>query len=100
MAALQYLESLRNDHPELSDWYTTLADLYQRKLWHQLSLKLEQFVALAVFQVFYRISPRFILILLFLGTSCDKLGVLRDLSFGVVVIDDKVRGVWFNKLKP
>ncbi|XP_049386999.1 26S proteasome non-ATPase regulatory subunit 13 homolog B [Solanum stenotomum] len=50
MAALQYLESLRNDHPELSDWYTTLADLYQRKLWHQLSLKLEQFVALAVFQ--------------------------------------------------
>lgn len=53
MAALQYLESLRNDHPELSDWYTTLADLYERKLWHQLSLKLEQFVALAVFQVLY-----------------------------------------------
>nr|XP_009788092.1 PREDICTED: 26S proteasome non-ATPase regulatory subunit 13 homolog A-like [Nicotiana sylvestris] len=49
MAALQYLESRRNDHPELSDWYNTLADLYQRKLWHQLSLKLEQFVALAVF---------------------------------------------------
>lgn len=51
MAALQYLESLRNAHPELSDWYNSLADLYQKKLWHQLTLKLEQFVALAVFQV-------------------------------------------------
>uniref|UniRef100_A0A5B6YJU7 PCI domain-containing protein n=1 Tax=Davidia involucrata TaxID=16924 RepID=A0A5B6YJU7_DAVIN len=50
MAALQYLDSLRNAHPELSDWYNTLADLYQKKLWHQLTLKLEQFVALAVFQ--------------------------------------------------
>ncbi|XP_057977402.1 26S proteasome non-ATPase regulatory subunit 13 homolog B [Malania oleifera] len=50
MAALQYLESLRNAHPELAEWYNTLADLYQRKLWHQLTLKLEQFVALAVFQ--------------------------------------------------
>ncbi|QHO40064.1 uncharacterized protein DS421_5g134460 [Arachis hypogaea] len=50
MAALQYLESLRNAHPELSDWYNSLADLYQKKLWHQLTLKLEQFVALAAFQ--------------------------------------------------
>ncbi|XP_057501764.1 26S proteasome non-ATPase regulatory subunit 13 homolog A-like [Actinidia eriantha] len=50
MAALQYLETLRNAHPELADWYNTLADLYQKKLWHQLTLKLEQFVALAVFQ--------------------------------------------------
>ncbi|OIT05261.1 PREDICTED: 26S proteasome non-ATPase regulatory subunit 13 homolog A [Nicotiana attenuata] len=50
MAALEYLDSLRNAHPELSDWYNTLSDLYQRKLWHQLSLKLEQFVALAIFQ--------------------------------------------------
>ncbi|XP_022862736.1 26S proteasome non-ATPase regulatory subunit 13 homolog B-like [Olea europaea var. sylvestris] len=50
MAAFEYLESLRNAHPELSEWYNTLADLYQRKLWHQLTLKLEQFVALPVFQ--------------------------------------------------
>ncbi|XP_065878138.1 26S proteasome non-ATPase regulatory subunit 13 homolog A [Euphorbia lathyris] len=50
MAALQYLESLRNQNPELADWYNSLEDLYQRKLWHQLTLKLEQFVALAVFQ--------------------------------------------------
>ncbi|XP_057810093.1 26S proteasome non-ATPase regulatory subunit 13 homolog B [Salvia miltiorrhiza] len=50
MAALQYLESLRNAHPELTEWYNTLSDLYQRKLWHQLTLKLEQFVTLAVFQ--------------------------------------------------
>ena len=51
MAALQYLETLRNVHPELSEWYDSLADLYQRKLWHQLTQKLEQFVALSVFQV-------------------------------------------------
>ena len=51
MAALQYLESSRNAHPELAEWYNSLADLYQKKLWHQLTLKLEQFVALAVFQV-------------------------------------------------
>ncbi|XP_073302860.1 26S proteasome non-ATPase regulatory subunit 13 homolog B-like [Primulina huaijiensis] len=50
MAALQYLEKQRNEHPELSEWYTSLSDLYQRKLWHELTLKLEQFVALAVFQ--------------------------------------------------
>jgi 26S proteasome regulatory subunit N9 len=51
MAALQYLETQRNAHPELDEWYNSLADLYQKKLWHQLTLKLEQFVALAVFQV-------------------------------------------------
>ncbi|XP_077234908.1 26S proteasome non-ATPase regulatory subunit 13 homolog A-like [Tasmannia lanceolata] len=50
MAALEYLESLRNEHPELAGWYNSLLDLYQKKLWHQLTLKLEQFVALAVFQ--------------------------------------------------
>ncbi|MBA0584227.1 hypothetical protein Gorai_015051, partial [Gossypium raimondii] len=50
MAALQYLDSLRNEHPELADWYNSLADLYQKKLWHQLTLKLEQFVGLTVFQ--------------------------------------------------
>ncbi|RZR96327.1 hypothetical protein BHM03_00025308 [Ensete ventricosum] len=49
--ALQYLESQRDAQPELADWYNALADLYQRKLWHQLTVKLEQFVALAVVQV-------------------------------------------------
>ncbi|KAF6157761.1 hypothetical protein GIB67_021940 [Kingdonia uniflora] len=50
MAALEYLESQRNAQPELAEWYNTLGDLYKRKLWHQLTLKLDQFVALAVFQ--------------------------------------------------
>ncbi|XP_042474532.1 26S proteasome non-ATPase regulatory subunit 13 homolog B-like [Zingiber officinale] len=48
--ALQYLESQRDAQPELAEWYSALADLYQRKLWHQLTAKLEQFVALAVVQ--------------------------------------------------
>ncbi|KAK3435289.1 hypothetical protein EUGRSUZ_D02637 [Eucalyptus grandis] len=45
MAALQYLDSQRTAHPEKADWYNALEDLYQRKLWHQLTLKLEQFVS-------------------------------------------------------
>lgn len=56
MSALKYLESQRNAHPELADWYNSLADLYQKKLWHQLTLKLEEFVALAVFQVSLSVS--------------------------------------------
>lgn len=51
MAALQYLERQRAAQPELAEWYTSMADLYERKLWHQLTLKLDQFVALTVFQV-------------------------------------------------
>lgn len=51
MAALQCLDSLRVSNPEMAEWYSALADLYQRKLWHQLSLKLEQFIAHAVSQV-------------------------------------------------
>ncbi|CAN0910194.1 Phosphomevalonate kinase, peroxisomal [Linum grandiflorum] len=50
MSALQYLESQRNAQPELAEWYNSLADLYQKKLWNQLTHKLEEFVALAVFQ--------------------------------------------------
>ncbi|XP_062184414.1 26S proteasome non-ATPase regulatory subunit 13 homolog B-like [Phragmites australis] len=49
-AALEFLEAQRATRPELADWYAALADLYQRKLWHQLTLKLDQFLALAVVQ--------------------------------------------------
>ncbi|PNX71175.1 26S proteasome non-ATPase regulatory subunit 13-like protein, partial [Trifolium pratense] len=45
MAALQYLESLRSSHPGLGDWSNSVADLYQKKLWHQLTHKLEEFLA-------------------------------------------------------
>ncbi|WCJ29116.1 hypothetical protein M5689_010773 [Euphorbia peplus] len=50
MAALEYLECLRKEHPELAEWYNSLGELYEKKLWHQLTLKLQQFVALPVFQ--------------------------------------------------
>jgi 26S proteasome regulatory subunit N9 len=49
--ALQYVEAQRQLRPDLSDWYASLADLYQRKLWHQLTLKLDQFLQLQVTQV-------------------------------------------------
>ncbi|KAF9595495.1 hypothetical protein IFM89_000583 [Coptis chinensis] len=50
MAGLQYLDSQRESHPELAEWYTELADLYERKLWHQLALKLDQLISLPIFQ--------------------------------------------------
>eukprot|EP00245_Coleochaete_scutata_P006003 TRINITY_DN20104_c0_g1_i1.p1 TRINITY_DN20104_c0_g1~~TRINITY_DN20104_c0_g1_i1.p1 ORF type:complete len:401 (-),score=70.79 TRINITY_DN20104_c0_g1_i1:483-1646(-) len=50
MSALQFLESQRAAHPDQAEWFSQMADLYQRKLWHQLTLKLEQFLALAVVQ--------------------------------------------------
>ncbi|CAL5025661.1 unnamed protein product [Urochloa decumbens] len=49
-AALEFLEAQGATRPELAEWYAALADLYQRKLWHQLTLKLDQFLALAVVQ--------------------------------------------------
>ncbi|KAJ0477793.1 putative proteasome component (PCI) domain, 26S Proteasome non-ATPase regulatory subunit 13 [Helianthus annuus] len=86
MAALQYLDSLRNTHPELSDWYNTLADLYQRKLWHQLTLKLEQFVALAVFQVFGTAGDALIqLYNNFITDFETKINLLKLAHFAVIV---------------
>jgi 26S proteasome regulatory subunit N9 len=37
-AALEFLEAQGATQPELAEWYAALADLYQRKLWHQLTL--------------------------------------------------------------
>ncbi|KAL3619156.1 26S proteasome non-ATPase regulatory subunit 13 A [Castilleja foliolosa] len=82
MAALQYLETLRNSHPELSEWYSTLSDLYQRKLWHQLTLKLEQFVALAVFQAGDALIQ---LYQNFISDFETKINLLKLAQFSVVV---------------
>nr|CAB3495137.1 unnamed protein product [Digitaria exilis] len=49
--ALQFVEAQRQARPDLADWYADLADLYQRKLWHQLTLKLDQFLQLQAAQV-------------------------------------------------
>ncbi|KAK1696329.1 hypothetical protein QYE76_013026 [Lolium multiflorum] len=48
--ALQYVEAQRQARPDLADWYADLADLYQRKLWHQLTLKLDQFLQIPLAQ--------------------------------------------------
>uniref|UniRef100_A0A0E0CX78 PCI domain-containing protein n=1 Tax=Oryza meridionalis TaxID=40149 RepID=A0A0E0CX78_9ORYZ len=48
--ALQFVESQREARPELADPYADLADLYQRKLWHQLTLKLDHFLQLPAAQ--------------------------------------------------
>ncbi|KAL9663902.1 hypothetical protein QQ045_019296 [Rhodiola kirilowii] len=79
MAALQYLDSLRSAHPELSEWYNSLADLYQRKLWHQLTQKLEQFVALAAGDALIQLYHNFI-------TDFEtKINLLKLAQFAVIV---------------
>ena len=45
LAPLKYLQSQEAARPDLAEWYSEMADLYQRKLWHQLTVKLEQFIA-------------------------------------------------------
>ncbi|KAL6002318.1 hypothetical protein ACLOJK_034249 [Asimina triloba] len=80
MAALKYLESERNAHPELADWYNSLADLYEKKLWHQLTVKLEQFVALAVFQGFVMVLA--------------GINSLRDLRFTWLKCWLRLTGIW------
>ncbi|KAL7188117.1 hypothetical protein ACSBR1_038055 [Camellia fascicularis] len=82
MAALQYLDSLRSTHPELGEWYNTLSDLYQRKLLHQLTLKLEQFVALAVFQAGYALIQ---LYHNFITDFETKINLLKLAHFAVIV---------------
>jgi len=45
-----YLDTQRNIHPELADRYTELADLYKKKLWHQLTIKVEEIIAIKEIQ--------------------------------------------------
>ncbi|XP_057801969.1 uncharacterized protein LOC131017242 [Salvia miltiorrhiza] len=100
-AALQYLESLRNANPELSDWYAALSDLYQRKLWHQLTLKLEQFVVLAVFQHCWAkastILANFLHIQLFISSK-ESLTKLRREQFMLLRCSLEFQG--FLRLSP
>lgn len=44
-AALEHLESMATLHPDLSGRYQNLVDLYQRKLWHQLTMATLDFVS-------------------------------------------------------
>lgn len=44
-AALEHLESMSTLHPDLSEPYQNLVGLYQRKLWHQLTMSTLEFVS-------------------------------------------------------
>jgi len=44
-AALEHLESMSTLHPDLSEQYQNLVGLYQRKLWHQLTMGTLEFVS-------------------------------------------------------
>uniref|UniRef100_A0A6U3XGS4 PCI domain-containing protein n=1 Tax=Ditylum brightwellii TaxID=49249 RepID=A0A6U3XGS4_9STRA len=44
-AALEHLEQMSTLHPDLSDAYTNLSNLFNRKLWHQLTISILSFVS-------------------------------------------------------
>lgn len=44
-AAIEHLESMSTLHPDLSEQYQNLVSLYQRKLWHQLTMSTLEFVS-------------------------------------------------------
>jgi 26S proteasome regulatory subunit N9 len=44
-AALEHFESMATLHPDLSERYQNLVNLYQRKLWHQLTMSTLDFVS-------------------------------------------------------
>ena len=46
-----YLNGQAAASPELASHYEEMRDLYERRLWHQLTMKLEEVVALPAFQV-------------------------------------------------
>ncbi|CAI5467456.1 unnamed protein product [Closterium sp. Yama58-4] len=50
MSAMAFLDAQQAARPDLAVWFADMGDLYQKKLWHQLTIKLEQFLALAVLQ--------------------------------------------------
>lgn len=47
---LNYLESLQNQQPALAARITSFADLFQRKLWHQLTVLIEESLSLPEFR--------------------------------------------------
>jgi hypothetical protein len=109
-AALEFLEAQGATRPELAEWYTALADLYQRKLWHQLTLKLDQFLALAVVQVCRLTQPtkisRFVPLIVSRGVRFDlirvKWGVLYvrvvNFSFSVMLGAEVLNCSWCSRI--
>lgn len=45
-----FLNGQANASPDMAPHYETMRDLYERRLWHQLTMKLEEVVALPAFQ--------------------------------------------------
>ena len=41
-----YLQELQQKFPQFSEWWASFTELYNKRLWHQLTLKLQEFVKL------------------------------------------------------
>jgi len=80
--ALQFLSSLRDERPDLSSDLDDLAVLYEERLWHQLSVKLESVVQSPAFKighVLVRLYQNFI------SDFGSKLNQLRLAQIAVVI---------------
>lgn len=81
---LQYLEALQNNRPELATRINQFGDLYQRKLWHQLTVAIEESLALPEFRTAALLIPFYNE---FVATFAHKLNPLRLAHIAVTVAE-------------
>lgn len=80
----KYLEGLQNQFPALAARITSCADLFQRKLWHQLTVLIEESLAVPDFR-----TPAFLISFYqdFVTGFAHKLNPLRLAHIAVTVAE-------------
>lgn len=75
---ISYLETARGTYPTLADRFETFEDLYRRKLWHQLTLKIEESLEEDDFQRADLLIPFY---KQFIATFAHKINLLKLARF-------------------
>jgi 26S proteasome regulatory subunit N9 len=83
-SGLQFLEALQNRQPALATRIAHFAELYQRKLWHQLTVAIEESLAVPEFRAPEVLIPFYNE---FLATFAHKLNPLRLAHIAVIVAE-------------
>ncbi|XP_021977705.1 uncharacterized protein LOC110873082 [Helianthus annuus] len=86
------MDALCDEHPELFDWCDTLYDLYQRKLWHELTFYLQRFIFLPVFQIWLKFGQeiRRLFFRFSFTSAVKKLGFLEAVNTSLSFISDRL----------
>jgi 26S proteasome regulatory subunit N9 len=97
----KYLESLQIQQPALAARITQFADFYQRKLWHQLTVSIEESLALPEFSSPHVLIPFY---REFVTGFSHKLNQLRLAQIAVKVAEQHATpheaGEWGPRIKP